>query len=76
MMDLIKYWKCVSGYDSAVKLYQQMLDDVEVSGAYSPQDIVRLMQSVAWFLYHYGEIASAKKILVNIESNIYHLRNP
>ena len=64
-MDLIKYWKCVGGYDSVVKLYQQMLDDIEISGAYSPQDMVRLMQSVAWFLYRYGEIASAQKILVN-----------
>ena len=64
-MDLIKYWKCVSGYDSVVKLYQQMLDDVEISGAYSSTDIVRLMQLVAWFLYRYGETASAQKILVN-----------
>lgn len=64
-MDLVKYWKYVGGYDSVVKLYQQMLSDVEIAGSYGSHDTVRLMHSVAWFLYRYGEITSAQNILVN-----------
>ena len=63
VMDLLRYWHCAGGANTAVTAYSQALASLEISGA-SPQELVAHMKRVALFYHKLGASDSARQLLV------------